>query len=240
MKLDIRTTNRETLNRRSAGGTIAAMLRTARPPRPQLSGRRPASLASRRWSSPNGFLVPLGRACSKGRCTICLRAFAHGGYWHSHGTATRARLRYRRHTSESAQLQVQLKLNCVRIVPGCDLKAALLPWLLKLNDRCCALRSEELWVTLQGLEVHRRWLNPRSQRNAEDASSGSRTKYEPHGLGLLHLPRCGGRIFKTSFAPYLLFSTRWVERSPDWSPTTVRRACNVTGAKTPAVDKSPA
>jgi hypothetical protein len=58
-------------------------------------------------------------------------------------------------------------------------------------------------------------LNPLWQRNADDFSSGSRTKYETHGLGLAHLPRCGGRIFKTLLAPYLLFYTRWVKRRPD-------------------------
>jgi hypothetical protein len=45
------------------------MLRTARP---QIGGRRPATLANRCWLSLNGFLVPPGGACSKRRCTICL------------------------------------------------------------------------------------------------------------------------------------------------------------------------
>jgi hypothetical protein len=40
-------------------------------------------------------------------------------------------------------------------------------------------------VTLQGLELHRRWLDPLWQRNADDASSGSRTKYETHMASVL-------------------------------------------------------
>jgi hypothetical protein len=145
------------------------------------------------------------------------------------GTATRPRLRYRRHTSESAQLQVQLKLNCVRIVLGVGSEGGA-PSVAIEGRTIDAVRyaPKNSAVTLQGLELHWRWLNPLWQRNADDASSESRIKYETHGLGLAHLPRCGGRIFKTSLAPYLLFSTRWVDRRPDWSPTTLRRACNVT------------
>jgi hypothetical protein len=66
-------------------------------------------------------------------------------------------------------------------------RAIALPDRLLKGERSMLVRCapKNSGVTLHGLELHRRWLNPLWQRNADDASSGSRTKYETHMASVL-------------------------------------------------------